>query len=227
MASLAVPREEQAVVDAGGDDADAVGLGPVQADELRRLDRRRGDQPVRVRDHELLAGQAVRGFRTLAARQGVVLDLAERVERGHQGDAPDLAGAAPHPAREPVVRVDEVVVGPLRACPPQDPAQELRQEPRQLLLGHGRARSGLDVDQPGAVPELLDLGTPLVPRAGEDVHLDAARRQALGRRPDEDVHPAGVARTRLVERGRVQADHGDPRLIADRRRALAGGPFGR
>ena len=137
-----------------------------------------------------------------------------------------LAGAAPHPAREPDLRVHQVVIGPLRARPPQDAAKELWQEPRQLLLGHGRARSGLDVDQPGAVPELLDLGTPLVPRAGEHVHLDTARRQALGRRPDEDVHPAGVARTRLVERGRVQANDGDPRLSA-RRRALAGGPFGR
>ena len=56
------------MIDARGDDADAIGFGPVQTDELRGLDRGGRDEPVRVRDHQLLARQTVRRLGTLAAR---------------------------------------------------------------------------------------------------------------------------------------------------------------
>ena len=97
-------------------------------------------------DHALLAGQANGGLRVLGGGERVVLHLAERVERRHERDAPDLLRSAPDPAREPVMAVDDVVGGALVSLPAENPAQERRQEARQLAFGNRSAWPGLHLD---------------------------------------------------------------------------------
>ena len=70
-----------------------------------------------------LAGQTVRGFPDARRAKGSRLDLPERWTEATR-DAPDLAGLRAYPARSRVVRVDQVVVGPLararRRAPPRN-----------------------------------------------------------------------------------------------------------
>ena len=59
-------------------------------------------------------------------------------------------------------------------------------------------------------PRLDDRVEPGRGRAGEDVDLDAGGGQAAGQLEHVDVHAAGIAGARLVQRRRVHADHRHP-----------------
>ena len=124
------------------------GLRVVQADQLGRLGRRRRHDPIGIRDDGFFPRQAGVGLGLLAAREGVVLHLAERVERGDERHPPDLLRGAPDPPRQPVVGVDEVVAMPLEALSSKDAAQELREESRELLLRNGHAWPRFHLDDP-------------------------------------------------------------------------------
>jgi hypothetical protein len=94
-----VGRQEDRVVDAGGNDPDPLGIGAVQAHELTRLLRRRREDPVGLEDDPLLASEPLGRLRRFPLGERVVLDLAECVERGHQRHAEDLFDRPPDPAR--------------------------------------------------------------------------------------------------------------------------------
>ena len=131
-----VAWREQDVIDAGRNQTDVLGVGSVQTDELAGLQRRRGQDPIRCADHAFLALQPHGRLGPLIPRERVVLHFAERVERGDERRAPDLLGRPAHPAREPVVAVDDVVRDPVEARIVKDPAEELGQVPGQVRLRH-------------------------------------------------------------------------------------------
>ena len=212
----ALAREEDRVVHAGWHDPDVVGIGPVEPHELGRLRRRRSQDPVGPGDHPLLAGQARRRLGRLAPSERVVLDLAERVERGHEGQAEDVLRRVADPPREPVVAVQDVVALPVDPRPAKHPTQELRQEPRQIGLGDRSARAGLEGHEPHTCADLEDLRSVGAAAAGEQVDLDLVIRQSLGHRADVHVHAAGVAGAGLIHRRRVHGEHGDPWFAHDR-----------
>ena len=207
-------RHEHALIDAGGDDADPVGVGPVEPDQVRGLHRGGRQDPVGAPDHGAFAVQADLRLGAVAVGQREVLDLAQRVEGRHQRGLPDLPGPLTDPAGEPVVAVHDVVgavvsLGPILGRPAQDVVQELRQHVRQALLGQLSLRTGGDADQPYALVDRLHLGA-VAPVTGEHVRLDALPGQHLGDPEDVDVHPTRVARTGLVGGRRVEADDRGP-----------------
>ena len=109
------------------------------------------------------------------------------------------------------MRVDQVVPpgrpDRLRA---QHPVREVAQLRGQVLLGQAVERTaGHVLDQ---YPRgHLDARRQVAGRgAGEDLDRDARLGHPAGHLDDVDVHPAGVAGARLVQRGRVDRENGDP-----------------
>src|SRR5205823_5762354 len=80
----------------------------------------------------------------LIPRERVVLDLAERVERGNERRAPDLLGRSAHPAGKPVVAVNDVVRDAVEPRFVEHTTEELGKVPGQVRLRHRRARPRLD-----------------------------------------------------------------------------------
>ena len=206
-----IRRHEDRVVDAGGNDPDPLGIGPVQTDELARLLRRRREDPVGLDDHPLLAPQPLGGLRRLTASERVVLHLPERVERGHERHAEDVLGRPPDPAGQPVVAVDHVVAVALLARDAQDAAEELGQVALHRGLRHRLARTRLGAHDADARRDLADLVGRPSPAPREEVHLDPLAGEALGHGADVDVHPAGVTGSRLIDGRGVHGEDGDAR----------------
>ena len=129
------------------------------------------------------------------------------------GGSPDLLGPAAHPSGQPVVAMHDVVgrvaagSGVVGGCVSKDSLQEPREVRGELILRHRRARTGLDVDQPGSGSDLLDLGRTRAVASRIDVRRDPLLGEAFGYLDDIHVHSTRVAGTRLVQRRRVQADH--------------------
>ena len=204
-----IGRDEDRMVDAGRNDPDPLRIGAVEADELPRLLGRRREDPVGLADHPLLAPQAFEGLRRLTSSEGVVLDLAERVERGNERHTEDVLGRPPDPAGQPVVAVDDVVAVALLASDAEDPAEELRQVALHRGLRDRLARTGLGAHHADARRDLADLVGRSAPAPGEQVHLDPLAGEALGHGADVDVHPAGVTGPRLIDGRGVHGEHGD------------------
>ena len=185
----------------GYDDLDPARVGAVQVDQLLRLEVGARDQHVGGLDHLLLADDPRGGLGGVAERHGVVLHLRHRVHGVHERDAPAVAGERADLAGQPVVGVDHVVVAERETgLGPQHLAGEHAQLTRQLSLAQALEGAGMDVPDSDAVPEIDDRVEPGRGRAGEDVDLDAGSGQPPGQLDHVDVHPAGVARPRLVER---------------------------
>ena len=111
----------------------------------------------------------------------------------------------------PVVRVDDVVPA-VRLAPADllDLGHHAVQQAGQLLLGNLVRRAGQDVVDADAGVGMFDGG--LVGRGGtgEDFHFHAGLGQGGGEFADVDVHPAGIAGTRLLHGRGVEGEQGDP-----------------
>ena len=102
---------------------------------------------------------------------------------------------------------DVVVADRLRGLGAEHLAREDAELAGQLALAEALERAGVDVPHLDAVAGGDDRVERGAGGAGEDVDLDALGGHLPGQLDHVDVHPAGVAGARLVERGGVQADH--------------------
>ncbi len=202
------------MVDAGRDQPDVLGVGSIQTHQLARLERRRGQDPVRRADHALLALQANRRLGPLISRERIVLDLAERVERGDERRVPDLLHRSADPARQPVVAVHDVVRDPVEPSLVEDAAEELGQVPWQVRLRQRRARPGLDRDDPGSGRDLFHLVIGAAAASREDVHVHPLRGEPARHLEDVDVHAARIPDPRLIDGRGVDRQHGNPWRVA-------------
>lgn len=73
----------------------------------------------------------------------------------------------------------------------------------------GLGRAGVEEPQRDAGGQVDDGGHIGGRSSGENVHRVPERGEGFGLMPHDHVHAAGIARTRFVARGRVQADEGD------------------
>ena len=202
---------EHGKVHARADGLHPPGRGAVQLDQLPRLVRRVGHQPVGGRHDLALAPDPDRGLGAVAAGQRQVLDLAQGVHGLHQRNPPALRGHRPHLTGQPVVRVHQVVpAGREVGLGAQHAEGERADLAGQRVLVEFLERPGHHVPDQYPGRELDDRRGVPADRAGEDLHLDAAPGQLPGHLDHVDVEPARVAGARLFERGGVQADRGDP-----------------
>src|SRR3970282_1413552 len=95
---------------------------------------------------------------------------AESVEHLDERHAPALAQLETRHAREPVVRVDDVVLYPLRPAMRFDALDELRQAAVERLTRARRRGARRQMDAPRALSQLGRAGDRGVLRAREDVH---------------------------------------------------------
>ena len=193
---------------------DGLHLGRVRAVQLGQLAcllGRVGDQPVRRGHHLELAADPLVGLGGVARREGRVLHLAQGVHRLHERDAPALLGGRADLAGQPVVRVHQVIpAGLRRGLGAQHLKRELAYLRGQVVLVELLERARRHAADQHAGGELGQRRRVPADRAGEDLHLGAARGEPLGHLDDVNVQAAGVASARLVERGRVDAERGDP-----------------
>lgn len=111
--------------------------------------------------------------------------------------------------------VDQVVVaGGERRLSPQHVAGERAQLPRQLGFGEALERAGDDMPHQDTGLHLDDRVEVTGRRPGEDLHLDALRRQPPRQLDDVHIEATRIPRAGLVERGRVHAEHGDAMGVA-------------
>src|SRR5437660_234236 len=139
---------------------------------------------------------------------------AERVEHLEHGERPSRAQREPDHAREPVVRVDQVVLGGARDAPPFHALDELVEVIVEALAGHRRLRARRQVNDTHPVGELDDARDGRVLRAREDVHLGAHATELTGDLADVHVHPARLLAAQGGERAGVNAHHRDPQAHA-------------
>ena len=201
---------EAVEVDAGRDDEGAGGVGAVEPHELAGLLLGVGDEPVGLGHHLLLADDPGPRLGAVADRQRLVLDLREGVRGVDQRHAPPVAGEPAHLARQPVVRVDDVVVaGLVLGLLAEHGGGEGAELGGQLLLAQALEGSGADVPHRHAGGHLDDRREVAGGGAGEDVDGDAAGGEALGGLDDVDVH-ARRRRRRPAGRAGWCAPRGSP-----------------
>ncbi len=157
----------------------------------------------------LLADAARLRLRGIALGEVEVLHRGQRVGGVDQRDAPQVAQQPADLAGKPIVGMDHAIAQAMAAREGEDPAGESRELSGQLRLRDALVRPGDDVDHPQARRDLHDLALAGAGGAGEHVHLDAPRRQFAAGAQDVDVHAAGVAGARLLQRRGVHGDHRD------------------
>ncbi len=110
---------------------------------------------------------------------------------------------------DPVVRVQHVVgLGLAGEERQRGVGERLDQIGQRALRDRGR-RARDEVDDPEPALDLDDRRLLRVLGAGEHVAGNAGPSEVRRQRPDVDVHASAVARARLRERRRVDAEHGD------------------
>ncbi|OIQ70066.1 hypothetical protein GALL_483250 [mine drainage metagenome] len=232
---------EQLEIDARCDRVDAVRVRSVQLDEVARLLVGARDEGVGLRDHLLLPDHATVRLGSVPRRKGGVLDPCHRVHRVHERHVPPIGRQPPDLTGEPVVRVHDVVPARRpRGLRPQHPCGHRAQLSREIALVEPLERSCRHVvDQDRRHHADVDLvaeqdragllaaeDAPVRVRAGQDHGLGECRRgrpredlharttpgERVRQPRDVDVHPAGIADARLVQRRGVDRQHGDPEL---------------
>ncbi len=199
--SAAVARGEESMIDPEGDHLDAIGVGPVQVDELEGFHRGGRADGVAAPHHRRLGLDPPEGL----VVAGLRLDPGEGMEGGDQRQRPLVLEEVAGGGREPVVGVEDVDAAVTVEVGGHGLGEHVDHR-GELLLG--------EVD--GACPQVDDLETRLdgdpVGQAvvvTPDVHPDVDA--GLGERRRElahvDVHPAAVAGARLGERRGVHGEH--------------------
>ncbi len=186
-----------------------VRVGVVQRNKLLRFDFGVDDQPVGLVDHLLLTDRAQRRFGRVAVGQRGVLHRGQGVRGVHERHRPSIPRQPADLARQPVMRMHDVVVpGLVRGLGAQHARGERAQLGGQVVLVQALERPGHDVADQHAGRDLHDGLIGRRRRAGEDLHLDAAAGHLQRALQHVDVHPAGVAGTGLGQRRRVHRQHG-------------------
>ena len=197
------------VVDAGRDDLDAFGIGVVQRRELRAFVLGRGEHHVGARDHVVFdAGAQLR----IIFDTGIGLDARERMERGCEREVELVLQPVCDGTGEPVVARGARRPVATRAAAPRDASTKGSTRSMQLVLRNRGDRTGLHVQHAESRLDDHDLALVRVLGAGVDVALDTGPGERRRERCDVHVHAAAVARTRLGERRRVHAEHGNAAL---------------
>ena len=195
-------------------------VGAVQLDELAGLLLGVADQPVGLGHHLVLADHPDHRLRGVALGQRGVLDPGQGVRAVHQRHPPAVPGQPADLPGQPVVRVhDPVVAGLVPGLGPQHAGGERAQLAGQVVLAQALERAGGDVPHQHARRQLGDRRLLRRGGPGEDLHRNAAPGHPGRRLHDVDVHAAGVAGARLLQRGGVHGQHADP--PGTQRRAVA------
>ena len=203
-------RREELGVHAARDDRDARGIGAVVADEMRALHHGGGDDAIGGADDARFLGDAHVGLAVGAVVAGVVLQPPQRVEHLHERHGPPPAQRQAHGARQPVVRVDQVVVGAGSDPEGLHTVHELVEVLEHALARHGRLRAGRQVHDAHALGQRHDPRDRRVLRAREDVGLHAHARQLAGQLAHVHVHAARLLAAQRGQRTGVHAEHRDP-----------------
>ena len=190
------------MVDAGGDQLDAVGPGAVELHQLVGLDRVGCADGVAAADHGGLGGFA--GGRFVVAGGG--LDPGEGVEGGDQRQVEPVLEVVGRNRGQPVVGVQRLDRG--RGQVGSHAVAELSDDRREVLLGQ-LGRAGGDVHHLEARFDPHAVGKVVGPAAHVDPHVDAGLGQRGRQLTHVDVHAAGVAGAGLRERRGVEGDDGD------------------
>ncbi len=191
-----VAGREAAVVDAGRDDLDPVGVG-APLDEVGPLGGGRDDEHVGAALHLVLDAVPVLG---VVDDPGFGLGAGQGVEGGDERHVELVLQAVRDRARDPVVGVDGGVAGPPALQMVAGRGDEVVEEAGEGVLLDRRRRSGVEVDHPQPRLELHDAGLAGLLGAGQDVAGDPGAGQRLPERPDVDVHAAPVASSGLRQR---------------------------
>ena len=148
-------------------------------------------------------------LRCFAGLQVKVLDQPHGVHRMHQRNLPVLLQAQSHRTREPIVRVQHVVPGPVPLAELPQRSLQCGQPMRHLLLGHDVGRCAVQVDHANAGAGMLHRFLAVMLGAGENVDGGTQGRLFPRQRADVDVHAAGIASAGPGQRRRMQRQHGD------------------
>ncbi|SKU23209.1 Uncharacterised protein [Mycobacteroides abscessus subsp. abscessus] len=177
------------------------------------------DEPVGLVDHLLLAHATQRGLGAVTLGEGLVLDGGECVRGVHQRDTPAVTGEPARLTREPIVRVNQVVVARfVDRFGPQYPGGKGAQLGGQVVLVQPLEGTRDDIAHRHPVGD-GDHG--LVGRrggTGENVDGDTPAGQLKGSLQHVDVHPAGIAGARLSQWRGVYGQDGDAARLQCRNR---------
>ena len=114
-------RRKELHVHPGRHDIDAPRVGIVEIRELLSLGIGVDDEPARIVHNLLLTDTPRLRLRRISLRQMEILHCRQRVRRVHKRNVKQIRQQPPHLAREPVVRMDQVVFNPLFAGEFNDP----------------------------------------------------------------------------------------------------------
>ena len=191
---------------------DLLGTGPVVALQLGRLVAGVRRQDVRRGDDLGLTALPHVGFGRVPVAAQLVLHPGHRVHGVHHRDAvPFAQRTGDHPG-QPVVGVQHLVITDVRL----HGGGEVVEVVRQILFGDVGHRSGRQLDHPGVLVDVHDVGDSRVGSSGEDVHAEPAFAEPLGQLRDVHVEATGVADARGGQRRGVQADHRDASRVGQR-----------
>ena len=211
---LPVARREQLGVDAARDHGDPPRVGAVVAAEVRALHDVGRHDPVGRPDDPLLRGDARRRLPLGRGRRDPVLQAPEGVEHLEHGRPPAPAQRQPRGAREPVVRMDQVVVA-VGDPPRVRAAHEVVEVVDDALARHRGLGAGRQVDHPHARGERDHPRDRGVLGAREHVHQDAHAAELARELADVDVHPARLLAAERGQRAGVHAEHRDAEIHGD------------
>ena len=203
-------RAVQVHVDPRGNDLDAGGVGVVMLGEVVLFLVRVDHHDVGVVGDLLFADAARLRLRRIAVGEVQVLHRGQRVGGVHQRHAPQIPQQPPDLPRQPVVGMHHAVAQTMAPGEGEHPAGERRQLGGQLGLVQALVRPGDDVDDAQIRRHLHDLALARARGTGVHVHCHSAGRQFPARAQHVDVHPAGIAGARLLQRRGVHGDDRDP-----------------
>ncbi len=208
LGCLAVARSERGVVDSGGDDVDALGVGGIEVDQPFPLIGGGGHDRIRLGDDPRLSSEPAVGLDRLAAGAALVLHAPQRVEGVDEGDAPPGREDRGDPPGQPVVAVDQVVAHASGLDLVEKVGRELGQVGGNLPLGDAGGSGGDLVHHDAGEEERGIRGLGAVP-PGVDVDVEAPGGERPGHLPDVHRHAPGVTNPWFDDGIGVHDEHGD------------------
>ena len=200
----AVVLGEEARVDAGLGNADAVSGRAIQADEVFGLGRARGDEAVSLGGELTLGLSAER----IQRQAGACLGQRQGVKRLHPRNVPRLSKLPAHQAAVPVMAVDGPIGATFRRRVTDGRAGEVVEQRPDILLAEWLRRPHGEANQPAQRRDQLLVGAGSV-ATHEHVGGYASKRESLAQPADGEVHPAVLAAAQIRQRRGVHGDDGD------------------